>query len=107
MIDSFNLETFIGLHIYIVAADLIYNILDGFIQTISKNFLEPLINSLLGDCVDSFKWKIGKNEEDIINLGEIIKECVKLFLIAVFSFYTYKYFKKYKKYKELKFPGKY
>ena len=100
--ESFNLETFIGLHIYLVAADLIYNILDKFIVVVYENFLSPIINVILGDCVKSLKWKIGPNEEDVINLAEIIKESVKLFIIALMSFNIYKYFKKYKKYKELK-----
>jgi large-conductance mechanosensitive channel len=103
MPDSFNLETFIGLHIYLVAADLIFNILDKFIITIYENFLSPIVNVLLGDCLHTLKWKIGPNEEDVINLAAIIKECVKLFIIALLSFNIYKYFKKYKKYKELKF----
>jgi len=103
MPEHFNIETFIGLHIYLVAADLIYNILDRFITSIYENLLSPLINELLGDGVKSLKWKIGKDEDAIIDLGAIIRECVKLFFIALMSYYMYSYFQKYKKYKGLKF----
>jgi len=106
MTENFNIETFIGLHIYLVAADLIYNILDRFITCIYDNLLSPLVNVLLGDTVSSFRWKIGKDEDDVIDLGKIVKESVKLFIIALMSFYMYKYFKKYKKYKDLKYGSK-
>ena len=99
-------KTFIGLHIYLVAADLIYNILDRFIITITEHFLSPLINALLGDTTLQLNWKIGKGENDIIDLGEIIKESIKLFIIALMSFNLYKAFKGYRKYNNLKFAGK-
>ena len=106
MPGKFNIETFIGLHIYLVAADLIYNILDRFITSVYDNFLSPLINELLGDSVNKLRWKIGKSEDSVIDLGKIISESIKLFIIALMSFYIYVYFKKYKKYNQLKFGAK-
>lgn len=99
---SFSLETFIGLHIYLISADLIFGILDSFIQTISKNFLIPVINTLLGRHVNHLKFQIGKTEDDVIDLGSILKEIVRLFIIIVFIYITYIYFSKYKKYNGLK-----
>lgn len=99
---KFNLETFFGLHIFLVSADLIFNILNSFITVISDNLLIPLISSLLGDCLIDLKWKIGNKEEDVIDLEKIIKEIIRLSIISIIIFNIYLYFKKYKKYKQLK-----
>ena len=100
--DNFNLETFVGLHIYLVAADLIYNILDKFISILFENFLSPLVETLLGDSVKNMYWKIGKDEKDVINIGIIIKETLKLFMVAILLFNIYTFFKRYKKYRDVK-----
>ena len=96
----FSIETFVGLHIYLVAADLIYNILDKFMVSLYDNLLSPFVNMLLGDSFfSSLKWKIGKAEDDnVIDLGAIIAELFKLFFLALFAFYMYQYFKKYAKF---------
>ena len=96
---NFHLETFIGLHIFLVSADLIFNILNSFINTFSDNLIVPLINILVGKFIKSLKWKVGEEEEDIIDLSKIIKEIIRLIIISIFIFYVYVYFKKYKKYR--------
>jgi len=100
----FSIETFVGLHIYLVAADLIYNILDKFMVSLYDNLLSPFVNMLLGDSFFSnLRWKIGKaEEENVIDIGAIIAEMFKLFFLALFAFYVYKYFKYYEKYQKLK-----
>ena len=104
----FSIETFIGLHIYLVAADLIYNILDKFVQSLYENLISPGVNALFGENFFSkLQWNIGSKDEKgefkvVIDIGAIIAEGVKVFLLALFAFNVYKYFKKYEKYRSLK-----
>ena len=99
----FSIETFVGLHIYLVAADLIYNILDRFMVSFYDNLLSPFVNALLGeDFFEKLKWQMGKKEENVIDLGAIISETVKLTILVLLSYNIYKYFKKYAKFRSLK-----
>ena len=99
----FSFEQFAGLHVYLICADLIYNILDKIIMSIYDNLLSPLINVLLGkDLLNKLTFKIGQEEEDVIKIGNIIAEIIKMFFIALIIFYVYKFAKKYEKYRKLK-----
>lgn len=96
---SFSIETFVGLHVYLISAHLIYNILDRFMISFYDNLLSPFVNILVGkNLFEKLKWQIEK-EEDIIDLGEIIAETVKLTIFVLLSYNVYKYFKKHKKLK--------
>ena len=100
--EHFNYEKFIGFHLYLIAADIIFSILSGFIDSLSTNFIIPLLDSLLDNNISNLKWKIGKNEKDIIDLGQFIKDFIRLILISFISFQIYTFFKKYKRYHKLK-----
>ena len=103
--DIFTIETFVGLHIFLAAANLLYSILDRFIRVIEEHLLSPVIDLLLGDCIDYLKWELPTTKPDThntIDMGQIIKEIIRLAIITLFSFYVYKYFKYYKKYSKLK-----
>ena len=56
--DIFTIETFVGLHIFLAAANLLYSLLDRFIRVVEEHLLGPLIDLLLGDCVDFMKWDL-------------------------------------------------
>ena len=99
----FSFETFAGLHVYLIIADLIYNILDKIIMSIYDNLLSPIINVILGkDLMDKLTYQIGPEEEDVIKVGAIIAEVIKMFFIALLIFYVYTFAKKYEKYRKLK-----
>ena len=99
----FSFETFAGLHVYLIIADLIYNILDKIITSLYENLLSPVINVTLGkDLIDKLTYKIGPGEEDVIKIGVIIAEVIKMFFIALLIFYVYSFAKKYEKYRKLK-----
>ena len=99
----FSFEQFAGLHVYLIVADLIYNILDKIITSIYDNLLSPLINVTLGkDLMDKLTYKIGPEEEDVIKIGAIISEVIKMFFIFLIIFYTFKFAKKYKKFQAKK-----
>ncbi len=103
--DIFTIETFVGLHIFLAAANLLYSLLDRFIRVVEEHLLSPLIDLLLGDCVDILKWDLPSTKQDhkhTIDLGTIIKEVIRIIIITFFSFWVYKYFKHYKKYNKLK-----
>ena len=98
---GFSIETFVGLHIYLVAADLIYNILDKFMSSLYENLLSPFIDMLLGEnFFAKLKWTVG--EDKTIDLGAILAEGIKVFFLALFAFYMYQYFQKYAKFHSLK-----
>ena len=100
---AFSIETFVGLHIYLVAADLIYNILDKFMVSLYDNLLSPFVDMLLGEnFFEKFKWNVGKDGKIKIDLGAILAEAIKVFFLALFAFNMYKYFKKYEKFRSLK-----
>lgn len=99
----FSFEQFAGLHVYLIVADLIYNILDKIIMSIYDNLLSPLINVTIGrDLLNKLTYKIGPEEGDVLKIGEIIAEIIKMFFIALIIFYVYKFAKKYEKFRKLK-----
>ena len=98
---TFSFETFTGLHIYLVIADLLYSILDKILTSFSKNLLDPVLNVLIGKDLKKLQFKIGNEEEDVIKIGEILFEIIKMFFIALIIFYIYRYAKKYEKYNKL------
>ncbi len=97
--SPFSFSQFAGLHVYLIVADLIYNILDKIISSFYDNLLSPVINVLIGkDLMKLLTYKIGPEEEDVIKIGAIISEVIKMFFIFLIIFYTYKFAKKYKKF---------
>ena len=95
----FSFEQFAGLHVYLIVADLIYNILDKIITSFYDNLLSPVINVTFGkDLMKKLTFQIGKDEDDVIKLGDIIVEIVKMFFIFLIIFYTYKFASQYKKF---------
>ena len=95
----FSFGQFAGLHIYLIVADLIYNILDKIITSFYDNLLSPVINVTFGkDLMKKLTYQIGKDEDDVIKLGDIITEIVKMFFILLIIFYTYELFSGYKKF---------
>jgi len=95
----FSFGQFAGLHVYLIVADLIYSILDKIITSFYDNLLSPIINVTLGkDLMDKLTYKIGPEEEDVIKIGAIISEIIKMFFIFLIIFYTYKLTKQFKKF---------
>ena len=100
---AFSIETFVGLHIYLVAADLIYNILDKFMTSLYDNLISPFVDMLFGEnFFERLKWNAGKDGKTVIDIGAIIAEAVKVFFLALFAFNVYIYFQKYEKFRNLK-----
>lgn len=65
------------------------------------NLLSPFIDMLLGEnFFEKLKWDIGNDK--VIDLGAILAEGIKVFFLALLSFYMYQYFKKYAKFNSLK-----
>ena len=100
---TFSFEQFAGLHLYLIVADLIFSVLDRIVISIYENLLSPVINTILGkSLLDLLTIQIGPCKKDVIKIGDIIAEVIKMFIILIMIFYTYKFAKKYEKFKSLK-----
>ena len=96
-------EQFAGLHLYLIVSDLIFTTLDRILVSLYDNLLSPIINVLIGkNILESLTFKIGPNKKDVIKIGDIIAEVIKMFIIVILIFYTFQFAKKYEKFKKMK-----
>ena len=62
-----------------------------------KNLLSPFIQMLLGESFfDKLKWQIGKDEEDIIDLGKFLADGITVITLLLITYNIYCYFEYYK-----------
>ena len=94
---ALGIQNFMGSHIYIVVGSLIYVILEKIMMSLEQNLLSPFINMLLGEKIlNKLKWQIGKNEEDIIDLGKFFADGLKVIILLLITYNIYIYFEDYK-----------
>ena len=91
------LQNFMGSHVYIVVGSLIYGILEKIMYSFEKNLLSPFVQMLLGErFFDKLKWQIGKDEEDIIDLGKFLADGITVMVLLLLTYNLYIYFDHYK-----------
>jgi len=86
-----------GSHVYIVVGSLIYGILEKIMYSFEENILSPFIHMLIGDqFFDNWKWQIGKDENDVIDLGKFVADGIKVIILLLITYNIYIYFDHYK-----------
>lgn len=94
---SFHFEAFIGLHILLVVADLIFTVISTFFDNIEKNIIDPLLESYFKDL-----YEIKISVKSKLKIGNFLYGLIKSILSTILIFTIYKYTLKYKKFKSLK-----
>ena len=94
---ALGIQNFMGSHVYIVVGSLIYGILEKIMLSLEDNILSPFIHMLLGDrFFDKLKWQIGKDEEDILDVGKFLADGLKVMILLLITYQLYIYFEDYK-----------
>jgi hypothetical protein len=94
---GFHFESFVGLHIYLVIADLIYGVLASALENLEKNIIDPLLESYFKNL---YELKISAKSK--IKLGDFTYSLIKSIFNAILIYGIYQYTLKYKKFESLK-----
>ena len=97
MTNQFIFESFVGLHILLVIADLIFNVILKFFENVELNIIDPLFEAYFKDL-----YEIKLNMKSKIKVGSFIYGLIKSLFNVMLIFTIYKYTLKYKKYQSLK-----
>lgn len=94
---TFHFETFVGLHIYLVVADLIFSVISSVFENIERNIIDPLLSSYF---INLYELKLSAKSK--IKFGDFFYSLFKSIINAALAYMVYLYTIKYKKFKSLK-----
>jgi len=94
---SVGLNAFIGFQIYLLIANLINGLLDRIVDSFYDNMLSPAITLITGSKFKKLQWTVTGNEKEVtFDLGQIVEEFIKVFIMFIILYYVFMHFQKYK-----------